>query len=270
MAGLESALAHLGSIEALAARATPVHRLDPRAKLLTTGAFLATVVSFGPRQVIPLLPLALYPVALGALGDVPARPVLARLALASPFVLLVAIWNPLLDRAPALAIGGLVVSGGWLSFASIVLRFCLTLGAALVLVAVTGFDATCAALGRLGAPRILVEQLLLLHRYLFVLVDEAARLLRAHALRAPEARRPGLRVAGSMLGQLLLRTLARAQRIHRAMLCRGFDGVLRRRGALRLRAVDLAFTGGWCAFFALARAVDLPRLLGGLALGAGR
>jgi uncharacterized membrane protein YbhN (UPF0104 family) len=43
--------------------------------------------------------------------------------------------NPLLDRRPAAVIGPWVISGGWLSFASVVLRFVLTVGAALALVA---------------------------------------------------------------------------------------------------------------------------------------
>jgi len=261
-ARIESALAHIGSIEDLAALDTPIHRLDPRAKLVTTLALLVAVASFGRYEVTRLLPLALYPIVLAALGDVPAGPILARLALASPFAILVGIFNPLIDRAPLAALGPVVVTGGWLSFASILVRFGLSLGTALLLVATTGFDAVCAALARLGLPRALVIQLLFVYRYLFVLSDDAARMIRAHGLRAPLGRRPGLRVAGSMLGQLLLRTLARAQRIHAAMLCRGFDGVFRLRRPLRLGARDVAFAVGWCGWFALVRAVDLPQLLG--------
>ena len=83
------------------------------------------------------------------------------------------------------------VAGGWISFLSILLRFVLTVSAAIVLVAVTGIHSLCAALEKLGVPRALVTQLLVLYRYLFVLLDEAGRMDRARALRSLRPPRPG-------------------------------------------------------------------------------
>ena len=53
------------------------------------------------------------------------------------------------------------------------------------------------------------------------------RMARARELRSVRRQRPGLKVYGSLIGHLLLRTLDRAQRIHLAMLSRGFDGEFR-------------------------------------------
>ncbi len=262
---VESALAHLGALDALAARDTPAGRLDARVKALATVAFVVTVASFGRGDALRLLPLAAWPVALGALGDVPWRPVLLRVALASPFALGVAAFEPLLDRAPAWTVGGLTVSAGAVAFATILLKFALALSAALVLVATTGFDAVCAGLERLGTPRLLVAQLLLLYRYLFVLAEEAARLLRAHALRSPDRPRPTARAAATLLGQLLVRTLARAERLHAAMRCRGFDGAVRLVRGARLSRADLAFAGATALLLAGCRLVHLPAALGLLA-----
>jgi cobalt/nickel transport system permease protein len=150
------------------------------------------------------------------------------------------------------------------SFLSIVLRFIVALSAVLLLVATTGFGATCAALRRLGVPRSLTTQLVLLYRYSFVLAEEVARTLRAHALRAPELSHPTLATARSLLGELLLRTLGRAERVHAAMLCRGFDGELDLPARTRFRLADVGFLVGWCAFFAVVRGWDLPGWLGGL------
>ena len=72
---------------------------------------------------------------------------------------------------------------GWISFASILLRFTLTVTAALTLIATTSFTGICMALEKMGCPRVFALQLLFLYRYLFVLVDEASRLIRARALR---------------------------------------------------------------------------------------
>jgi cobalt/nickel transport system permease protein len=174
----------------------------------------------------------------------------------------VGIFNPVFDRAQLLEIGGVGISGGWVSFASILLRFSLTVSAALALIGVTGFATVCMALGRMGLPRAFSIQLLFLYRYLFVLTEEGLRMSRARSLRSFKGRGLGFAVYGSMLGQLLLRTMDRAQRIHRAMLCRGFDGELRLSRNLAFTARDLAFVAGWLAYFALVRSVNLPQLLG--------
>ena len=112
-------------------------------------------------------------------------------------------------------------------------------------------------------PRVLATQLLLAHRYFFVLAEEAGRLARAHSLRSP-SRGPRLGEAVTLVTQLLLRALSRAERVHLAMSCRGFDGDLTVVPPRRIRASDLAFLVGWVAFFGLVRVVDIPSALGGL------
>lgn len=267
MSRIDAALRDLRSLDALAARDTPLARLDARAKVVTTLAFIFIVVSFDRYAVAALLPLAAYPVVLAVVGDVPAAPLLRKLMLAAPFAVLVGIFNPLLDRAPMLAFGDATVAGGWVSFASILLRFALTVGAALVLVATTGMHALCAALARLGVPQVLTAQLLFLFRYAFVLGGEAARMTAARELRS--AGRPlALASYGTLAGHLLLRAFERAQRIHLAMVARGFDGELRTLRRLHWSSRDTVFVLGWTAFFLLVRAVDLPQALGRLLLGA--
>ena len=268
MTHLDAALDDLRSLDALAARATALARVDPRAKFVTTLLFIVTVVSFDRYQVAALLPLALYPTVLAAQGDVQARLLLRSLWLASPFALMVGIFNPLLDRTPMLALAGIEISGGWVSFGTILVRFALTTSAALVLVAGTGMLALCVAMGRLGAPRVFTVQLLFLYRYLFVLAGEAVRMSTAHRLRAGEHPRMSLPVYASLLGHLMLRAFERAQRIHGAMLARGFDGQLRVVDPWRWQRADTLFVGGWCAFFVWVRAVDLPQAIGALLAGA--
>lgn len=264
---LESALRDVGGFDDLARLHTPIHRLDPRAKVLTALGFVAVVVSFGKYDLSGLLPLVAYPVALGAAARLPARFLLRKLLLALPFALAVGVFNPLLDRAPLVQLGGVSVAGGWVSFASILLRFGLTVSAALILVATTGIGPVCLALHRMKVPRPFTTQIMLLYRYLFVLADEAARMMRAWSLRAVAQRRPPLRIFSALVAQLLLRALDRAQRLHTAMLCRGFDGEVRLLRPLRLRLPDAAFAAGWCAFFLVVRSWNVPRLLGRAAMG---
>ncbi len=268
MSRIDAALRDLRSLDALAARDTPLTRLDARAKVIATLAFIVVVVSFDRYAVAALLPLAAYPVLLAVLGDVPAAPLARKLLLAAPFAVLVGIFNPLLDRAPMLAFGETPLAAGWVSFASILARFALTVGAALVLVAGTGMHALCAALARLGVPQVLTAQLLFLFRYAFVLGGEAARMAAARELRSG-GRALALSAYGPLAGHLLLRSFERAQRVHLAMVARGFDGELRTLRAPRWSSRDTAFVLGWCAFFVLVRTVDLPQALGRLLLGVG-
>lgn len=270
MSSVASGLSSLDRLDRLARQDTALHRLDPRAKVLATAVFVVCVVSFDRYEVLGLVPFVLFPVVLAAEGDVPFS-FLARLLLAvSPFALVVGAFNPLLDREVVVQLGGLEVTGGWVSYASIVLRFLLTASAALLLTATTSFDGVCLALQRLGVPDVLVTQLLLLYRYIFVLGDEALRMARARALRAVGRRGTGARVYAHMLGSLLLRAFARARRVYQAMTCRGFDGRVRIARRLRFGAADAAFVAGWSAAFVLFRFVDVAALLGGLVTGAGR
>lgn len=267
MSRIDAALDDLRRLDDLARRDTRLARRDPRAALLATLAFTVTVVSFERHAVVALLPLALFPAAMAALGEVPAGVIARRLLLAAPFAVLVGIANPWIDRTPV-PVAGLPLAAGWLSFASILLRFALTVGAALVLVAATGVVALGAAAGRLGAPRLFVAQLMFLYRYAFVLAGEASRMLAARRLRGGTRARLAAAEYGPLLGHLLLRAFDRAQRIHRAMRARGFDGHWRTLRPLRWRVGDTAFVAGWCAYFAACRAVDLPLALGRLLTGA--
>ncbi len=266
MGTIESSLLNIGYLETLSYQETSIHRLDPRAKLLTTLVFIVVVVSFPKYAILSLLPFIFYPVTMAALGNVPMWYLAKKILIAAPFAFFIGVFNPLLEREIMVHLGPLAISGGWVSFASIMLRFVLTVSAALLLVAVTGFHQVCLALQKLGMPKALVLQLLFLYRYLFVLADEAARMVRARALRSFQGRGLDFRTYSSMLGHLLLRTLDRAQRLHLAMLSRGFDGEIRQFRALRFTARDVGFFLGWTACFLLLRYYNIPQMLGAWAL----
>ena len=262
MSRIESALFELASLDTLATRDSFMHRLDPRAKVVTTLVFILCVVSLGKYQLAALLPFFLFPVVVLSVGHIPLGFLLKKLLLIAPFAILIGIFNPIFDRQILLQVGPLGVSGGWVSCVSILLRFALTISAALLLIATTSFNGVCLALEKLGVPRVFTLQLLFLHRYLFVLVDEGRRLVSARALRSFNGKGMELAIFGQLVGQLLLRTLDRAQRIHQAMCCRGFDGEIRLLRRYRFGRAELLFMLGWCGAFLLLRSYNLPRLLG--------
>ncbi len=262
MSRIEAGLYQLGRLDRLAAQDTSVHRLDPRAKVVTTLVFLGCVVSFGKYQVLPLLPFMIFPIVLATDGRVPLGYLARKLLYVAPFALVIGMFNPVLDRAALAEIDGIPISGGWVSFISILLRFALTTSAALVLIGTTSFNGVCMALERLGAPDVFATQLLLLYRYIFVLGEEAASMTRARAVRSFGGRGMGLHVYASMLGHLLFRTYDRANRVYRSMLSRGFDGQIRIARPLRLGGRDVIFTLAWSTIFVLFRVFNVPLLLG--------
>lgn len=262
MLTIDGSLLDFKRLDLLAMRESAVHRLDPRAKVLTTLIFIVCVVSFGRYELAAMLPFCLYPVTLMALGDLPAGYIARKVMVVIPFAVMVGLFNPLFDRQVLLQLGPLDIWGGWLSCLSIIVRAILTAAAAITLVAVTGFPAICEALERLGMPRVFAVQLLFLYRYIFVLTDEGGRVARARQLRACGRRGLGLRQFGPLLGHLLLRTWERAERIHMAMLARGFTGEVHTRHQGRFGATELLFFLGWTVFFILLRLNNLPLQLG--------
>jgi len=267
MAAIENNLFDIRTMDTLASGSTGLHRLDPRAKLITTLVFIITVVSLGKYEISMMIPFVIYPVAMVVGADLPVLYLLKKILLVSPFAVLIGIFNPLLDTQPILDLGFLSLSGGWVSFFSILIRFALTVGAALILICLTGFNGVCMALEKLKVPAPFVVQLLFLYRYLFVLIEEASRMIRARSLRSFDSGGMRFKVFVPLLGQLLLRTLDRAQRIHLAMLCRGFDGHIRISRPMAFGYKETGFVFFWSLFFILARCYNLPVYMGNLIAG---
>jgi len=260
----------IGRMDELGRMDTPAHRLDARAKAVVTLAFVVIVMSFPRHAVSALTPFLLYPVVLIAVGQIPARHILKKILVAAPFALVIGIFNPFMDRVPVATLGPLVITGGWVSFVSIMFRFVLTVGAALALVACTGLYRLGAGLEQLGVPRVFVMQLLFLYRYLFVVADQGVKMMRGVELRSAGAHALRWRVYGSLIGQLLLRSLDRAERVHGAMLARGFDGKIRVLRQPSFRWTDWGFVGGGLLFLAAARAWNLAEAFGRVLTGMAR
>jgi len=264
MASIETGLYELGVLDQLSRGTSSVHRIDPRIKVIVTLVYLVCVVSFDPYDILGLLPFVLFPVALAAEADLPFGFLGKRLAQAAPFAVLVGAFNPLLDTAVLGQIGPFTITGGWVSFFSIVLRFLLTTSAALILIATTSMNDVCMAIQRMGVPDVFANQLLFLYRYIFVLAEEVLRLGRARALRSFSGHGMGMRIYGQILGSLLLRTIARATRVYEAMLSRGFTGELHTMRKLSLTRSDYVFAVAWSLAFLLFRFYNVPFLVGGL------
>ena len=219
---MEKALHELGEMDELAAQSSPIHRLHPAAKLLTTILYIVLTVSFDKYDLDGLVPMLLGPVLLFQLRGIPVRVCFYKLRLVLPLVMLVGLFNPFFDRAALLTVGSLRVSGGVISMLTLMGKGVLCLMASFLLMATTPIDSLCAALRKLHVPAMLVTLLLLTYRYVGVMTRELAVMTDAYRLRAPGQKGVHVSAWGSFLGQLLLRSMDRAQELYSSMLLRGY------------------------------------------------
>jgi cobalt/nickel transport system permease protein len=257
----------IGRLDRLSYQDTFIHRLDPRVKVIATMLFVVSVISFSKYEVLSLIPFLLFPVVLLTLGDLPIGFIMKKVLIVSPFAIFVGIFNPLFDTRTAVVLFGLPLSAGWMSFLSILVKFALTISAALLLIATTSFPGVCHALRRFGFPALFVSQLLFLYRYLFVLAEETMRIVRARDLRSFGRRGTDVRTAVRIIGSLFLRTVERAERIYRAMLSRGFSGDMPPIKYRTMGPADLLFLAITAAALAFFRMVPVPELIGRMLRG---
>jgi cobalt/nickel transport system permease protein len=233
---------HVHFLDPYRPRNSPIHRLDPRIKLVLAVAFILTNTLL-PSGAWPfyILLFALI-VSVEVLSDLGVGYVLKRSSLALPFVLAAL---PLIFTIPGINLFSLTI-GPWQvdaslqgleRFISISIKSWLSVQAAIVLAASTSFPDLLVAMRALHVPQLLVSVFGLMWRYMFVLVDEAGRLLRARSARSGQSDQPGTKpggslswrakVTGGMAGSLFLRAFERSDRIYMAMVSRGYDGDVR-------------------------------------------
>ncbi len=246
-----------------------LHRLDPRVKVAATVAFIVSNALLPDGAWFAFAFAWAFLLACNLLSRLGASYTFKRSIIALPFALIAITvlfsvpGNPLavfhfLNSTFA------ITDAGLLRFASILVRSWLSVQMAILLVAVTRVPDLVHALEPLRVPAILTTIIAFLYRYLFVLTDEVLRLLRARESRsaaAPGSRSGGgvawrAKVAGNLAGQLFLRSYERSDRIHNAMLARGYAGRLYTLNPHEMRSKDY-----YAAAFALAF-VFLTQLIG--------
>lgn len=242
--------------------ASPIHRLDPRVKVLGALLFVLTATGLPAGAWLPYGLLWAATVGVAGRAGLGWGYALRRSFVVVPFALAAITLPFTLPGQPLAHIAGLTISDtGTIRFLSILLKSWVSVQIALLLAVTTAFPDLLWALRALRLPRALVSIVSFMYRYMFVLADESLRLRRARQARSAagaEGRRTGGgllwrgQVAGGMVGNLGLRALERSERIYNAMLARGFQGELRTLTPPVLTAGDRYTLAGWVTFLALA------------------
>lgn len=206
---------------------SPVHALPPHCKLAAVLCFVLVVVST-PREAV--WAFGLYAVLLAgvaALARVPAGFLLRRMLIEVPFVAF-AVLMPFVVPGDQVRFLGLSLSvpglwGAW----NVLAKGTLGVAASVLLASTTELRALLLGLQRLKLPPMLVQIASFMIRYGDVITDELRRMSIARRSRGFEAR--GVRhwgVLGKSAGALFIRSYERGERVHLAMMSRGYTGTM--------------------------------------------
>ena len=189
---------------------SPVHRLPATGKVVAALMIVLAITAIPTRHAVYLvIPAAILSVCL-ILARLPARLLLRRLAMLEPFALgvaLLAFFQP----------------GGWRIVLILLAKCTLCFLAMILLSATTTLSQLLSVLRRFRVPSLLITTMLLMHRYLFVLLEESQRMRRARAARTMKpGRQFAWRNLSTVIGQLFIRSVDRADRVYAAMCARGW------------------------------------------------
>ena len=243
---------------------TIIHKINPLVKMIVTIIYLVVVLSFHKYSVSQLIPYVFYPVIIIVLGEIPPLMVLKRILYVMPFIIILGISNPIFDKTGWFMINGIIISKGWLSFFSLVIKCILTVTAGIIFIGTTKVEDIALALRKIYIPKIMVTQIILTYRYISVLGEEVDRIKKAYSLRSPLKPKISIKDLGSILGQMLLRSFDRANRIYDAMLLRGFHGEYDFGTYNRLDLKSFLYFIGWIALFFILRFLNLSQVIGNI------
>ncbi|WP_404433851.1 cobalt ECF transporter T component CbiQ [Microbacterium lacus] len=203
---------------------TWLHRASPRVKLLALVAFAVIVVATPREWFVAFGVYGVFVIGMLASVRIPPRTVLRRMVIEVPFVVF-AVLMPFIATGPRTEVLGLSLSiaglwGAW----GLLVKATLAVLASIVLVTTTEPRRIVLALESLRLPRQLTSIMAFMLRYLDVIVGESARMRTARESRGFVARGPrSWRVIATGMGSLFARSHARGERVHLAMLARGYS-----------------------------------------------
>jgi cobalt/nickel transport system permease protein len=229
-----------------------IHRLDPRTKLAATFLFILAVTLTAPGVWWAFGAYFIIIAAIIAFSKVPVLYILKRSLVIIPFVLLIAVFMPFFregETAGSLNIWIWRVSvtyNGLQILEAVLAKAWLSILALITLVSTTPVADLLKGLERMRLPRVMVMTLSFMYRYIFVLTDEVMRMKQARDSRnTGEKRLRQLKTIGNMTGTLFIRSYERGERVHAAMVSRGYDGQNHTMRHLSFGRPDLLFSAAF-------------------------
>jgi cobalt/nickel transport system permease protein len=203
-----------------------IHKLDPRVKIIVAILYsIVVAVSSNFSALLPALGISVFLIVLSTLS---IRKVLYRLLLVNGLTIFLWVFLPFTYKGESLfTIGPLVGTKEGVLYASQITVKCNAILLVLIaLLSTTSISTLGHAMGQLYFPDKIIHLFLFTYRYIHVIFQEYNRLINAMRIRGfkPQTNLHTYRSYAYLVGMLLVRSYDRAERIHKAMLCRGFHG----------------------------------------------
>jgi len=219
---------------------SPMHKLDPRVKLIMVFLGIVAIVSEPPGNVYPFAFYGAVILILVLLSRIPPGFVLKRFFFVSPFILMAALFYPV----------SLMLTGEYQSVnpqpeainigLSIFLKAGMSIILLIWLISTEKFHALLLGLRKLRMPRLIGIISALMYRYVFILADESLKTTRARDSRSPgKLKMNRIKVYSNQMAMIFLRSWERSKIIYDSMLSRGFTGDFKDMKELELKRNDI-------------------------------
>ncbi|HHS13316.1 MAG TPA: cobalt ECF transporter T component CbiQ [bacterium] len=223
---------------------SPVHRIDPRIKLIVSFVCIAVVVSDSRSGFAQFALYFLLTALLTVLSRVPAAHILKRCLIVSPFIFMASLFLPLSHILAGDTVHGPSLGASPKAALMILCKAFLAVILLNLLSSTEKFHRLLSGMRRLKIPSLVGTILALIYRSVFVLIDETQKTTRARQSRTPGTlKMPRMTVYGRQVAIIFLRSWKRSQVIYTSMLSRGFNGEFPCTRELSLSRYDL-LSGG--------------------------
>jgi cobalt/nickel transport system permease protein len=219
------------------------HRLDPRVKFITVIPYIFIIaVMQGTKGPFSALMISLLMIVFSRISF---KKLIGRLIVVNTFILILWIFIPFSYPGDTVFhIGSLKATcEGFLYVLSITLKANAIVLATIAILGTSEIFSLAHALVHLKIPDKLVHLFFFFYRYISVLHEEFIRLKKAMTIRyfRPKTNMHTYRTYAYLIGMLLVRSYERSQRIYKAMLCRGFNGMFPVTNHFHLHKYDVIF-----------------------------
>ena len=250
---ISNAIHEITKIDELARKNQWINNIHPLVKLAVTIFYIILTVSKSKYDISGLLKMAVYPVIIFILGEINFKESLKRLKIVLPLVCLIGILNPFFEKQILFQFHGiqlsksivlfknLSITSGMISMITLILKGILSVFASYLLIATTTIEKICYALRLIKIPSVIVTQIMLTYRYVTLFLSEVHLTTQAYSLRAPKQKGIHIKNWGSLLGQLLLRSMDRAYDVYSSMTLRGFCGEYYYNNKCHLKTNDIFY-----------------------------
>lgn len=213
MDDISRSISRIRKIDELGEKDTVLHKIDPSVKIIVTLIYVIKVLSIKEFLILDFLCIVLYPIVLFKIGEIPVVFILKKVLFVLPIIFGISAINLIIDFSCEEI------------YFSIVLLFkgIFALTGALLLIVTTGIYNLVLGLKKLKLPNILIIQILMMHRYILFMMEECYRVKSAYELRTFGEKAMTMKDYGQIIGQMILKTIDKAENVYEAMRLRGFQ-----------------------------------------------